>query len=297
MTVAPDLVVAPDRVLPRAVAAGGLRFALRRTDPSRRRRNPATLMLHGVPDDGRTFAGLAELLRPDRVTLRPDLPGLGGSELRGPYDVTTGAERLAALVLHETDGLPGDGRVDVVGHDWGGILGLALAAARPDLVRRVVVVNAPYRWLSLARAFYVVLLTVPALPEVAVRVAGPRLPVRLVRQGWAAEAPLPTDLLDAAGGYAAPERTAAMAGYYRATVGPGGLRAAMSADVAVERALVVWGARDPVLPMSVAAATMRDLQVGTPDTRQLTVPGVGHWPHLAAPAAVLPAIAAFLRDA
>lgn len=270
--------------------ADGVRLALRREGPSRPRRTTPVLALHGVPDDGRTFGGLAELLRTDRLVIRPDLPGLGSSEIRGPYDTGTLASRLAALALDLTDGLPGDGRVDLVGHDWGGIAALALAAERPDLVRRLVVVNAPYRVLLLHRAPHVPFFATPVLPELAFRLGGARLARAMVRAAWRARTAPPEHLLDAASGYAAPDRAAAMLGYYRAAV-----RADRPGRVAVERALVVWGAADPVLPMPVAAAVMRDLQRGTPDTAQLTVPGAGHWPHLEAPGSVLPAVVEFLR--
>lgn len=275
------------------VAADGVRFAVRRDDPSRRRRTTPVLALHGVPDDGRSFEALAAVLRSDRVVLRPDLPGLGASELRGPYDTATVAGRLAALVMHATDGLAGDGRVDVVGHDWGGVVGLALAAARPDLVRRLVVLNAPYRTLAWHRAAHVPFFALPALPELAFRLGGRPLTRAMVRAAWQAATPPPPELLDAAAGYASSARTTAMLGYYRAAARH--RSAARIGPVAVERALVVWGAEDPVLTLSVAAAAMRELQVGTPNTRQITVPGAGHWPHLEAPSAVLPAIAAFLR--
>jgi haloacetate dehalogenase len=288
-----DAAATPVTTVPQMVAADGFRLALRRDDPPRPRRTTPVLALHGVPDDGRTFAGLADVLRSDRVVLRPDLPGLGDSELRGPYDTATVAARLAALVLHATEGLTGDGRVDVVGHDWGGVVGLALAAARPDLVRRLVLVNAPYRELAWHRAPHVPFFALPVLPELAFRLAGPALSRWMVRAAWKQVMPPPAALLSAADGYAAPERAAAMLGYYRAAarhrsanrIGP----------VAVQRALIVWGAMDPVLTLPVAAAAMRDLQAGTPDTRQITVPGAGHWPHLEAPTAVLPAIADFLR--
>ena len=276
---------------PEPVAIDGVRLALRRADPARRRRTTPTLLLHGVPDNSSTWTGLAAALAGDRVVLAPDLPGLGQSEVHGPYDAQSVARVLAALVLHATEGLPGDGRVDVVGHDFGGVVALALAGARPDLVRRLVVMSAPFRKIVVHRAPHIPFFAVPGVPEVALRAGGRRLTTAMVRFAWRADEPPVASLLDAAAGYATPVRTKAMLGYYRAAV-----RQRVSLpDVAVERGLVVWGAADRVLTMSVAAATTRDLQRGTPDTTQLSIPGAGHWPHLEAPDAVVPAIEEFLR--
>ncbi|MDQ6649480.1 MAG: alpha/beta hydrolase, partial [Actinomycetota bacterium] len=107
--------------------------------PGRRRRTTPALLLHGLGQTSAAWGGLVAELARDREVLAPDLKGLGGSEAAPPYDGDTVAAELAALVLHCVDG-----PVDVVGHDVGGLLALALAGARPDLVRRLVVVAVPY---------------------------------------------------------------------------------------------------------------------------------------------------------
>lgn len=277
--------------VPTMVSADGVRLALRSVGTHRRGGGSPVLALHGVPDDGSTWDGLGAVLGTDRLVLAPDLPGLGSSEVHGPYDSESVARTLAALVLHVTDGLPGDGRVDVVGHDWGGILGLALAAGRPDLIRRIVVVNAPYRTLSLLHAPHVPFFALPLAPEALFRLGGARVGQAMVHAAWRSATPAPASLLAAAAGYAAPGRARAMLGYYRAAVRSG----SRPGRVSVERGLVVWGVRDPVLRPPVAAAALRDLGAGTPDSRQVNVPEAGHWPHLEAPEATLPAIAEFLR--
>lgn len=108
----------------RTVAIEGVRFTLYRADPRRRRRTTPALLLHGVPQTAVCWRDLVAELAADRVVLAPDLKGLGGSEAVGTYDLPTLAREMAALVRHEVDG-----PVDVVGHDWGGTLALALAGA------------------------------------------------------------------------------------------------------------------------------------------------------------------------
>lgn len=282
----------------RTVAVDGVRFHVWAAGPARKRRTTPVLLLHGIPQTAETWHPLMELLAKDRVVVAPDLKGLGESEAREPYDIPTLVAELAALALHEVDG-----EVDVVGHDWGGSLAIALAGARPDLVRRLVVLSAPYREVDYKRAWYMLVAAMPVVPDLVFRFAAETLVRRAYDLAW--KAPGGPALLDRyVAAYAPPDRWGAMLGYYRAVVRPrvgtlvGGLVGAgkpttpMPSKVKVERSLVVWGSDDPPMPLHVGEAVVRDLG---PDATMLTVPGVGHWPHEEAADVVLPAIAEFLR--
>lgn len=283
----------------RDVGVEGVRFALHRADPPRRRRTTPALLLHGVPETAAMWRDLLPELARDRVVLAPDLKGLGGSEGRGRYDVPTLAGELAALVLHEVDG-----PVDVVGHDWGGVLALGLAAARPDLVRRLVVANAPYRRLDPVRAAHVPFFALPMLPEAVFAVGGRRLVSAMLDAAWRSPRPLdPALRAHYTAAYADPARVRAMLGYYRASV-RGQLGRALGRltgrgdvvalpPVTVEAALVVWGVRDPVLPVALGEGVVRDLG---PTARMLTVPAAGHFVVDEAPEVVVGEVAAFLRE-
>ena len=240
------------------------------------------LLLHGVPQTSLAYRHLFPVLAGDRLVLAPDLKGLGGSEVGGPYDVETLVRELAALVLHEVDG-----PVDVVGHDWGGVLALALANARPDLVRRMVVINAPYRKINLAKAFHIPLFSLPGLPELAFRASGRRLVDSMLSLAWKAETPLELEVRDCyAAAYAAPQRVAAMLGYYRASTRSQIARRRRpapeppaSAPTGLGR-LVLWGAADPVMSMAIAESVCRDLG---PLAELVALPGIGHFPLEEAP--------------
>ncbi|MEP7055793.1 MAG: alpha/beta hydrolase, partial [Actinomycetota bacterium] len=236
----------------RYVAAEGVRFHLWRSDPAAPSSATPTLLLHGVPQTAVMWRDVLPVLAADRVVLAPDLKGLGDSEVRGPYDVPTLAGELAALVLHEVDG-----QVDIVGHDWGGVLALAIARLRPDLVRRLVIINAPYRDLKWHRAPHIAGFALPAAPEAVFRLSGERVIRTMLRTGWRSEPALPDDIADHyAAAYAEPHRTAAMLGYYRAFARPAAARALRGArrrrpatkaraPISVQRSLVLWGAADP----------------------------------------------------
>ena len=281
------------------VAVEGVRFRVFRSGPSRKRRTTPALLLHGVPETSATWRHLMPELAKDRVVLAVDLKGLGETEVRGPYDVGTLAGELAALVLHEFDG-----PVDVVGHDWGGVLALGLAGQRPELVRRLVDISGPYRRLNVLTAWHVPLFALPALPELAFGLGGEQIVRAMFRGGWKGATPIDGDVLEHyVSAYSSPDRVSALLGYYRASARP---RAAkMLTDllgqssstlppprVKVDRALVVWGADDPSTRLPDGEAVVDDLG---PSATMLTVPGVGHWPHEEAPDVVVPAIAEFLR--
>ena len=97
---------------------------------------PAALLLHDLAGGLGDWDVLAGELVADRAALAVSPKGLGASEGREPYTGDALAAELAALVLHAVDG-----RVDVVGHGTGATVAWNLAARRPDLVRRVVLIS------------------------------------------------------------------------------------------------------------------------------------------------------------
>lgn len=291
----------------RQVSVPGRRLALRRWDPAAGvSQHPPILLLHGVPETSRCFDELAAALATDRVVLAPDLPGLGDSEVRGPYDVRSVTSSLLSLLAAELDGMSetsdADGpRIDVAGHDWGGSIALALAAARPGLVRRLVVISAPYRKLDLPRAWHIPVLGF--VPPGLFAGAGRVLVRGMFRYAWGAGR-APDEKVEAyAAAYAARERVRAMAGYYRAAVrrsrdsGGSGDSDSTQPGARAERSLVVWGVNDPPMPLWVGESVVSDLgKVNDPATvGMVTVPGVGHWPLEEAPDAVVPLLSEFLR--
>ncbi len=251
------------------------------------------LLLHGVPETSSVWREIAPALAQGRRVLAPDLPGLGGSTYSGGYDVPSLVAQLAALIEGEVGG-----PVDVVGHDWGGSLALGLAGARPDLVGRLCVANAPYREVSLVRAAHIPFFALPFAPELLFRLGGRRVVDLMLRLAWKSTTPLdPERRSEYEAAYTDPDKVTAMLGYYRAAARPK-IAAALRREepagaphIEAEKMLVLWGALDPVLPIGVGESVVRDLG---PACEMVTVPGAGHFVIEEAPEVVVEVLLAFL---
>jgi len=98
---------------------------------------PPVVCLHGVTGHGERYRRLAERRWAQRFrVLAPDLRGHGRSGWEPPWDCAT---HVADLV--ETADALGLERADWVGHSFGGRLALELAAAHPERVRRLVLLD------------------------------------------------------------------------------------------------------------------------------------------------------------
>lgn len=280
----PAKTAASPRIERRDVVVDGVHFVLDRAEPTVPSTEPATLLLHGVPETRAMWAPVLAELGRDRRAIAPDLKGLGESAPRPPYDIPTLISELAALAQGEIDG-----RFDVVGHDWGGSLAIALALTRPDLVRRLVVINAPFRYIDFSHAWHIPLFALPVVPDAIFAAGGRDLIGWMLDHGSCKpiDAAHREHYMDA---YADREHVTAMLAYYRAAVrgrlrgivgdlvrrARGSDRPALDREPGVrpEATLVIWGAEDPALPLPVGEAVVRDMGAAA---RMVTLPGVGHF--------------------
>lgn len=98
---------------------------------------PPVVILHGLAGSSRELEETARALAPHRV-LTPDARGHGESTRR-PADVSRQAH--VDDVVHVIEALVG-GPVTLIGQSMGGHTALLVAAARPDLVERLVLLEA-----------------------------------------------------------------------------------------------------------------------------------------------------------
>ena len=99
-------------------------------------RAPQVVAIHGLTGHGQRWMTLARDLLPDVAVLAPDLIGHGRSTWAAPWTIDQNVAALAGL-LDAAGGSP----VVVVGHSFGGAVALNLAAARPDLVAGLVLLD------------------------------------------------------------------------------------------------------------------------------------------------------------
>ena len=99
---------------------------------------PTLLMLHGNPTWSFLFRDVINLLRKDFRCIALDYPGFGLSTPRPGYRYLP--EEHAEVVTAFVDAL-GLKDVTLVGQDWGGMIGLAVAQRRPGVFNRLVLAN------------------------------------------------------------------------------------------------------------------------------------------------------------
>ncbi|MEA1675991.1 alpha/beta hydrolase [Nitrospirillum sp. BR 11163] len=100
---------------------------------------PAVVLVHGYGETGDMWAPLAADLMRDHTVIVPDLRGMGlSARATSGFDKKTQGQDIAGVL----DAL-GIGKVDLVTHDIGNMVGYAFAAQNRDRVTRFVLMDAP----------------------------------------------------------------------------------------------------------------------------------------------------------
>ncbi len=110
---------------------------------------PTVVALHGLTGHGKRWGRLAEQQLPQLRFVAPDLLGHGRSPWTPPWRIDDHAAAVARAV--ETHVPPARRPAVVVAHSFGSAVALALAHARPDLVRALVLLD-PAQGLPAERA-------------------------------------------------------------------------------------------------------------------------------------------------
>jgi pimeloyl-ACP methyl ester carboxylesterase len=162
---------------------------------------------------------------------------------------------------------------DLVGHDWGGIIAWAFAATYPDLLRRLVILNAPHpspfarevrRPPQMLRSAYVPFFAIPGLSEAVLSARDFALVRAMFRAAAVRPAAYSAADIDAfVTALRQPGALTAALNYYRANLRLFDLRRAAARPIAAET-LVLWGERDPALGPKRREAVQRALGVEQP---------------------------------
>lgn len=251
------------------------------------------ILLHGFPEFWRAWrAQIAGLAEAGFHVVLPDQRGYGASgkpQGIASYDLDRLADDIAALARHL-----GHDRFTVIGHDWGASVAWWLATRQPELLDRLVVVNAPHPavwreamgrdWRQWLKSLYVRFLQLPAVPEALVRARGFKALADAL-----APADLPEDeLARYRAAWSAPGAVTGMINWYRAFLAKR-LPPAASLSITVPT-LILWGDRDPYAVPNLAEASAALCR----DARIVHFPEATHWVHHEQPDRVGVLIRAFL---
>jgi pimeloyl-ACP methyl ester carboxylesterase len=243
---------------------------------------PVVLLIHGIAGRSDQWIDSMSLLAESHTVIAPDLLGHGRSaKPRGDYSLGAYAAGLRDLLIaldHR--------KATVVGHSLGGGIALQFSYQFPERSARLVLVSSG----GLGREVHPLLraatlpgseLVLPLISNDTVRNAGAAVSQVVGRLGFRAG----PDIAEFARGYgslADADARQAFIHTLRAVIDPGGQRVNASDRLYLAEdmpSLIVWGRRDPIIPISHAGVAQR----GMPGSRLEVFDGAGHFPQLDEP--------------
>jgi len=242
------------------------------------------VFVHGVPDTPAIWTPLIDVMGEAAAGATSlQLPGFG---VTAPEGFLTTAEAYAGWLESELVKIAeASGPIDLVGHDWGAILGWRLVNMRPDLIRTWTLIAAPvwpdYRWHFFARIWQT-----PTLGELSTRVT-PEWSVAALLSHWR----MPRDLAKHEAACVDAEMRNAILPLYRSGKRIG---ADWSARDALNKksGLFIFGERDPFMKAHEAAAFADALGV-----ENHVEPDAGHWLIAECPEKIVPLLRRRLTSA
>ncbi|QLC25858.1 alpha/beta hydrolase [Parasphingopyxis algicola] len=244
---------------------------------------PAIVLLHGFTMSLESWDGWAERLTDDYRVIRYDLLGHG---MTGPDPLTRYAPDERVEVLGRLLDALGIERATLGGNSFGGLVAWRFAAAHPERVERLILVD------SGAYSIYGVTENPVPVPD-AMRgylLAAPLAGVQAsATQIYADPSRLPEGRIEQIQQMMArPGNGEAFVGHLEEFVLPD-----PEADLARVAAptLILWGEEDRVIPLDHA----RRIEAAIPDARLITYPGVGHAPQEEIPGQTAADVRAFLE--
>jgi pimeloyl-ACP methyl ester carboxylesterase len=259
---------------------------------------PCVVLLHGFPEDWRTWTHqIPPLVAAGFRVVAPDLRGYNES---GRPD-TAGAYHLRHLVADVAALVRGAGcdRAHIVGHDWGGILAWTFAGLHPELVDRLVILNAPHvrifrrrarpfsaQW---RRSWYTAVFRTPHVAEWLLSARH----FWFLRDLFQRRPALPAFTAEQTREYiealSRPGALTAALRWYRDNADQEAIRMASSAR-SLAPTLIIWGERDPTLGIELLAG----LDEVAPDLSIHRIARASHWVQNEAPDEVSRALIEFL---
>jgi pimeloyl-ACP methyl ester carboxylesterase len=246
-------------------------------------KGPVVLLIHGIAGCAEQWDQVMPLLAERYTVLAPDLLGHGQSaKPRGDYSLGAYAASVRDLLL-----ALGHRRATVVGHSLGGGVAMQFAYEYPPFAERLVLVSSG----GLGHEVHLLLraATLPGAELVLPLIAHERLHRlggavgQMVGKLGLRAGP---DLAEMARGYGSLADAGARQAFIhslRAVLDITGQRVSATDRLylgALLPSLIIWGSRDPLIPVDHATVAHR----GLPDSRLEVFEDVGHFPQLHTPA-------------
>jgi pimeloyl-ACP methyl ester carboxylesterase len=254
---------------------------------------PVLLLVHGMAGSSTTWAHVTPALSERFTVVAPDLLGHGASaKPRGEYSLGSHAD-----VLRDLLNALGHDRATLVGQSFGGGVVMQVAYQYPERCERLVLVDSG----GLGREVHPLLraLAVPASERVFPLVCNPLARTVATRiASWlgpadATATPAGREIWRSYASLADADARWAFFRTLRAVVDPAGqtVGAADRLYLAAQMpTLIVWGGRDPFIPVRHAHAA----HAAIPGSRLEIFEDVGHYPHCEAPARFLRVLLDFI---
>lgn len=252
------------------------------------------LLIHGMAGCADNWSSVIEPLSLRNAVIAPDFPGHGYSAPGGgDYSLGSLASGLRDLML-----TLGHERATLVGHSLGGGVAMQFTYQFPEMVERLVLVSSGGLGPDVSPILRAAALPGADLFISATAGVGSRVGSVLGRGLGALGLAPSADVAEVTRGYASlsdPERRKAFLATLRAVVGTDGQRVAALDRLYLAEALpllIIWGDRDPIIPVAHAEETHREL----PNSRLEIFEGVGHVPQLQSPGSFIAAVERFLDE-
>jgi pimeloyl-ACP methyl ester carboxylesterase len=260
------------------------------------------VLIHGFPEFWYSWRlQIPALAEAGYRVIAPDMRGYNLSDKPkgvSSYRVETLTNDVAGLIRHA-----GEERATVVGHDWGGAVAWYVPMHHPEVVDKLIVMNAPHprayqRELrhprQLLKSWYVFFFQLPWLPEAAMRAGNYRAIDQVLRNDPVRRDAFGEDDVAAYKTAAAqPGAATATINYYRAAVRRNPFTTSRDLTDISAPTLLIWGERDRYLDVRLT----QGLEQWVPNVRVERIAGASHWVQLDAPERVNDLMIDFLRSA
>jgi pimeloyl-ACP methyl ester carboxylesterase len=255
---------------------------------------PALLLIHGMGGNLENWQEVIEPLARNHTVIAPDLPGHGESAPGGgDYSIGALAAGLRDLLL-----VLGHQRATLVGHSLGGGIAMQFAYQFPEMVERLVLVSSGGLGPEVSPVLRAAALPGADLFIAATASMGEKAG-SAINRGMAAVGMRPgPDVAEVARGYAAlaePQRRKAFLATLRSVVGTKGQQVSASDRLYLAEqvpVLIVWGARDPIIPARHGEEAHRML----PGSQLEIFAGAGHLPQVEQPLRFIAVLERFLEQ-